>query len=91
MESGLVILLATSCFSIGIVLTLVIKGIIDNKLKRNAELEASRIEQRAASEAAKIEREAKIRAKDFEKRLRRNAEDGRKRNRYHLHRHYLCW
>lgn len=75
METGIVILLATSCFLIGIVVTIIIKGFIDNKLKRNAELEASRITQKAASEAARIERESKVRAKDFEKRMRRNAEE----------------
>lgn len=75
METGMVILLSTSCFSIGIVVTIIIKGFIDSKLKRNAELEASRITQKAASEAARIERESKVRAKDYEKRVRRNAED----------------
>lgn len=75
MEMGLIVLLATSCFLVGIVVTILVKGFIDNKLKRNAELEASRITQKAASEAAKIERESKVRAKDYEKRIRRNAED----------------
>jgi ribonucrease Y len=75
METGMIVLLATSCFSIGIVITIIVKGFIDSKLKRNAELEASRITQKAASEAARVERESKVRAKDYEKRIRRNAEE----------------
>lgn len=76
MDTGIIIaLVAVAALSIGVILALIVKTFLDNKLKRNAELEANRITQRAASEAAKIEKEARIRAKDFEKRATRNAED----------------
>lgn len=79
MEIGYIVLAAISGLSVGVVLALVIKGIFDQKLKRNAELEAKRITQKAMSEAAKIEKDSKNRAKEFEKRARRNVETDIKR------------
>ena len=75
MNTEIIILVATTCLCLGVVITLIVKGFIDARLKRNAQWEASRITQRSASEAAKIEKEAKSRAKDLENRARRNAED----------------
>lgn len=74
MDLAYVILAAISGLSVGIVVALVVKGFFDQKLKKNAELEANRITQRAMSEAARIEKESKNRAKEFEKRARRNVE-----------------
>lgn len=75
MNTEIVILVAITCLCLGIVITLIVKGFIDARLKKNAQWEASRVTQRAASEATKIEKEAKTRVKDFETRARRNAED----------------
>lgn len=74
MDLGYIILAAISGLSVGIVLAIVVKSIFDQKLKRNAELEANRITQRAMSEASKIEKDSKHRAKEFEKRARKNVE-----------------
>ncbi|MCO5114584.1 MAG: ribonuclease Y [Bdellovibrionaceae bacterium] len=79
MSIGIIVLAAISGLSVGIVLTLVVKSFFDQKLKRNAELEASRITQKAMSEAARIEKDSKNRAKEFEKRARRNVETEIKR------------
>lgn len=75
MEELIYIILAlVAGLGIGGLAALIVKNFYDQKHKRNAELEASRINQRAQSEAAKIERDAKHRAKEFEKRSRRNVE-----------------
>ncbi len=79
MSIGIIVLAAISGLSVGIVLTLVVKSFFDQKLKRNAELEANRITQKAMSEAARIEKDSKNRAKEFEKRARRNVETEIKR------------
>lgn len=65
--------------AIGVLVALVVKAMLDSKVKRTAEREAQRIIQKAKAKASKIEKESKDKAHHFEKKIKRNAEDGIKK------------
>lgn len=61
--------------AVGVLLALVIKSMIDRKVRRTAEREAQRIVQKAKARSSKIDNEAREKAKQFEIKAKKRAED----------------
>lgn len=61
--------------AVGILITLLVKTMLDKKTRRTAEREALRIIQKAKARSSKIDKESKEKAKGFEKQARKKAED----------------